>query len=138
MYSGALSGSMWCSAASCLACLSRSSFSTASFRPCWLSELFAWRSNHMISRLMPLIDAVLESLSVSTILANLRSSSRSLTRMACLAFSLSFSSLKGECLLRRFCYAVPRAAATPFRGWLIRADAATVRPTRGARAPLLA
>ena len=42
------------------------------------------------------------------------------------------------CLLRRFCYAVPRAAATPFRGWLIRADAATVRPTRGARAPLLA
>ncbi len=42
------------------------------------------------------------------------------------------------CLLRRFCYAVPRAAATPFRGWPIRADAATVRPTRGARAPLLA
>ena len=42
------------------------------------------------------------------------------------------------CLLRRFCYAVPRAAATPFRGWLIRANAATVRPTRGARAPLLA
>ena len=43
-----------------------------------------------------------------------------------------------NCLLRRFCYAVPRAAATPFRGWPIRADAATVRPTRGARAPLLA
>ena len=43
-----------------------------------------------------------------------------------------------RCLLRRFCYAVPRAAATPFRGWLIRANAATVRPTRGARAPLLA
>ncbi|MRZ30501.1 AAA family ATPase, partial [Paeniclostridium sordellii] len=43
-----------------------------------------------------------------------------------------------RCLLRRFCYAVPRAAATPFRGWPIRADAATVRPTRGARAPLLA
>ena len=42
------------------------------------------------------------------------------------------------CLFRRFCYAVPRAADTPFRGWLIRANAATVRPTRGARAPLLA
>lgn len=46
--------------------------------------------------------------------------------------------LERLCLLRRFCYAVPRAAATPFRGWLIRANAATVRPTRGARAPLLA
>lgn len=46
--------------------------------------------------------------------------------------------LDTACLLRRFCYAVPRAAATPFRGWLIRANAATVRPTRGARAPLLA
>ena len=48
------------------------------------------------------------------------------------------TSMTDYCLLRRFCYAVPRAAATPFRGWPIRADAATVRPTRGARAPLLA
>ena len=66
----------------------------------------------------------------------------SLARNCGIHFLLSTQTLSrirtGNCLLRRFCYAVPRAAATPFRGWLIRANAATVRPTRGARAPLLA
>ena len=52
--------------------------------------------------------------------------------------SATARAILNECLLRRFCYAVPHTAATAFHGWLIRVNAAAIRLARGARAPLLA